>query len=390
MGNQLSSHQVPSVFHQRVEYLGLLELFEALVVLVALENLLLALLRISSLPQWLGLAPATAVKAPDGIGMAQGWPTAYQSVFGLKDGGPTLNAAEDPVRLWALLMDVALEAGRKAVEYLDTLRGQREEMHRLLIANSSSGKGDPWLPLSLSLAGVGESSTPDGAPPSPGGFSPSHLAMGLTPMAAPLSPTGRASPHFGPDTRRDGTRVALRSGGCADEANIPKGTQRGKRALRYKFAARRPHAALGSQLGCATPEGISLTELRKLASSVLELSCMLLCRFCQAVSGVTKSGVSAPRGPSIGILHGLLSFLHEILSSDSGLLDSETVSFLGALQAREQQLGTEAMSSDGGGLVDEKAIASALSQAKVLQDAGSQPNPEAIDFTIEIMENCPS
>lgn len=312
--------QVPSVFHQRVEYLGL-EL---------LRNLLLALLRISSLPQWLGLAPATAVKAPDGLGMAQGWPSAYQSVFGLKDGGPTLNS-EDPVRLWALLMDVALEAGRKAVEYLDTLRGQREELHRLLIASSSSGAGDPWLPLSLSLVGVGES-TSDGAPPSPRGFSPSHLAMGLTPMAAPHSP-GRASPHFGPDTRSNGG----------------VGSQRGKRTLRYKFAARRPHTALGSQLGCATPEGISLIELRKLASSVLELSCMLLCRFCQ----VTKSGISAPRGPSIGILHGLLSFLHEILSSDSGL-DPETVSFLGALHAREQQLGTE---------------------AKVLQDAGSQPNP---------------
>jgi len=33
--------------------------------------------------------------------------------------------------------------------------------------------------------------------------------------------------HFGPDTRRDGTRAALRSGGCADEsdeANIPSGS----------------------------------------------------------------------------------------------------------------------------------------------------------------------
>lgn len=305
--------QVPSIFHQRVEYLGL-EL---------LRNLLLALLRISSLPQWLGVARPVQVMDL-GIKTA-GWPTAYQSVFGLKDGGPILNS-DDPVRLWALLMDVTLEAGRKAVEYLETLRGQRQEMHRLLIANS--GAGDPWLPLSLALVGVGELNTE--GPQSPGGFSPSHLAMGLTPLAAtPLSPTRRVqSPQLGPETRSAGRA----------------------RALRYKFAARRPHATLGSQLGTAAPEGINLSELKKLASSVLELSCMLLCRFCQ----VTKGSVSAPRTPGDAIFHGLLSFLHEILSSDSGLLDADTVSFLTALHAREEQLGTE---------------------ATVLREAGAQPNP---------------
>jgi len=305
--------QVPSIFHQRVEYLGL-EL---------LRNLLLALLRISSLPQWLGVARPVQVMDL-GIKTA-GWPTAYQSVFGLKDGGPILNS-DDPVRLWALLMDVTLEAGRKAVEYLETLRGQRKEMHRLLIANS--GAGDPWLPLSLALVGVGELNT-EGLQ-SPGGFSPSHLAMGLTPLAAtPLSPTRRVqSPQLGPETRSAGRA----------------------RALRYKFAARRPHATLGSQLGTAAPEGINLSELKKLASSVLELSCMLLGRFCQ----VTKGSVSAPRTPGDAIFHGLLSFLHEILSSDSGLLDADTVSFLTALHAREEQLGTE---------------------ATVLREAGAQPNP---------------
>ena len=65
--------QVPSIFHQRVEYLGL-EL---------LRNLLLALLRITSSAAWLGSAPRHIV-VPS---MAQGWPTAYQSIFGLKDGG---------------------------------------------------------------------------------------------------------------------------------------------------------------------------------------------------------------------------------------------------------------------------------------------------------------
>lgn len=309
--------QVPSIFHQRVEYLGL-EL---------MRNLLLALLRISSLPQWLGTAIVTATKVPEG---PQGWPTAYQSVFGLKDGGSALNVA-DPVRLWAMLMDVSLEAGRKAVEYLETLRGQREELHRLMIANSATSTDDPWLPLSLSLVGVGELSTAEGASSTPG-FSPSHLAMGLTPMAAPHSPTKthKSSPQLGPEKWRS-SRV---------------------RALRYKFAARRPHATMGGQLCSATPEGVTLAELKKLASSVLELSCMLLCRFCQ----MTLPGsmvAAAPRSPGVGILHGLLSFLHEVLNSDAGLLDAETVAFLAALQAREQHFG----------------------EAKVLQQAGHQPNP---------------
>jgi hypothetical protein len=39
----------------------------------------------------IGFSPwRSALEAPDGLGMAQGWPSAYQSVFGLKDGGPTL------------------------------------------------------------------------------------------------------------------------------------------------------------------------------------------------------------------------------------------------------------------------------------------------------------
>ncbi|CAJ1332932.1 unnamed protein product [Effrenium voratum] len=204
--------QAPSIFHQRVEYLGL-EL---------LRNLLLALLRISSLPQWLSLAQA-ATKVTE-INPAQGWPTAYQSVFGLKDAGGTaaLNAAEsDPVRLWAVLMDVTMETGKKAAEYLETLNGQRQEMHRLTIANSAmeADAGDAWLPLSLALVGIGELGAPDG-PASPGFASP-QAAPGQTPLATAWSPT--LPPVTEP---RTSNRV---------------------RALRYKFAARRPNATPKAQ-----------------------------------------------------------------------------------------------------------------------------------------------
>lgn len=43
----------------------------------------------------------------------------------------------------------------------------------------------------------------------------------------------------------------------------------------------------------------------------------------------------------MAVLYGLLSFLHEILSTETGI-DHETLAFLGALHAKEQQLGTEA------------------------------------------------
>eukprot|EP00439_Symbiodinium_sp_Y106_P067406 s49_g11.t1 len=93
------------------------------------ESLLLALLRISSSPQWaLGRASqvtgSVALPPP-----APGWPTAYQSVFGLKNAGgnAALGSETDVLRFWAALMDVVLEAGRKALEVLETLRGTRQE-----------------------------------------------------------------------------------------------------------------------------------------------------------------------------------------------------------------------------------------------------------------------
>lgn len=331
-----TSAQVPSIFHQRVEYLGL----------EVTRSLLLALLRISSSPQWaLGRASqvtgSVALPPP-----APGWPTAYQSVFGLKNAGgnAALGSETDVLRFWAALMDVVLEAGRKALEVLETLRGTRQELNRLLISScappGNKEEGDAWLPLSLALVGVGEQSTGDGSQEETPGFSPSKLAKGLTPMAAPLSPTTRAaSPILGPGETRTGPRVGR------------------NRSMRFKFAARKPHSMIGGQQPTAAPEGVTLDELRDLASSVVELSCTLLCRFCQAM----KSGGfgASQASPGVAVLHGLLSFLHEVLdSSESGpsALDEGTAEFLQGLRAgAEMQLRNE--------------------EVKAFQHAGTQPNP---------------
>eukprot|EP00913_Durusdinium_trenchii_P011820 g11102.t1 len=464
--------QVPSIFHQRVEYLGL-ELMrtgraDARSAVVGcrwvmgslddcfvqcsvpcvvharmpdrcMRNLLLALLRISSLPQWLGTAIVTATKVPEG---PQGWPTAYQSVFGLKDGGSALNVA-DPVRLWAMLMDVSLEAGRKAVEYLETLRGQREDgsggvehgrrrlKHTRLFAfafghgaNTDGGTAQPHQDAQVfAAAWTGE--VEDRLTEQISEDRIRRLLQMYSNIAEDVhtnEPTLNIDnmsrrqrqglkdilEHMVEETRSERARaerereeeeaeVSGTAGTAADEqaedapnqqASSASTTEPAReplphppedelyrneeelknfldeceewirewssrvRALRYKFAARRPHATMGGQLCSATPEGVTLAELKKLASSVLELSCMLLCRFCQ----MTLPGsmvAAAPRSPGVGILHGLLSFLHEVLNSDAGLLDAETVAFLAALQAREQHFG----------------------EAKVLQQAGHQPNP---------------
>lgn len=147
--------EVPSIFHQRVEYLGL-EL---------LRNLLLALLRITSGATWLASGARTVLVQQ----MAQGWPTAYQSIFGLKDGG--LGGKErgeswvkslilydymvflsrfsmsspgsvqaDPVRLWAVLMDVP---GQEQVELCGygRLRATRRASLSGLVGGRSKGRG---------------------------------------------------------------------------------------------------------------------------------------------------------------------------------------------------------------------------------------------------------
>jgi len=83
-----------------------------------------------------------------------------------------------------------------------------------------------------------------------------------------------------------------------------------------------PGALLGGQLAPGVaPEHIRVEELRQLCSCVLEMTCTLLCQFCQATRSsllalAAGGGAAADRSvPAASVLNGLLSFLHELRSS---------------------------------------------------------------------------
>eukprot|EP00930_Biecheleria_cincta_P039213 TRINITY_DN26976_c0_g1_i1.p1 TRINITY_DN26976_c0_g1~~TRINITY_DN26976_c0_g1_i1.p1 ORF type:complete len:689 (+),score=107.74 TRINITY_DN26976_c0_g1_i1:131-2068(+) len=350
--NERMPAQVPSVFHQRVEYLGL----------DLLRHISFALLRITSSPTWLSEA-GNGIGASSSVALdAPGWPSSWPSVFGLRpDGGDTgvrASRTGDPMRQWAALMDVTLEGARKVVEILTNLHGQAQEANRLLIAGSAKPPGAfqldenqaPWMPLSLALVGIQEISSALGPGlAASGNSSPSNLALGLTPVATPCSPSMRIlSP-------------SLSSSGQRKRADRHASSSR--RSLRYKFAVRRPHATLGGQMfiGVA-PEGVSIAELCALGGSILELSCTLLSRFCQVTrSSNLGAGPKQRSSPGAAVLHGLLTFLHELLDAQPGTrsaLDDRTVDYLDKLAAA-----LHAAQSFGGGEVE------------ALQQSGFQPNP---------------
>jgi len=238
----------------------------------------------------------------------------------------------DLARLWTGVMDVALEGAHKVVELLTSLHGQ--EAKHMTVTSSVSGGQEDWLPLSLALAGVEElGADTAGDRTSVGrGSSPSNLALGLTPLAAPHSPSrGVGTPGTPPltptGTKRRSSAVAAETSGSS--------TGSGKRGLRYKFAVRRPHATLGGQVASgAAPEGTTISELQSLCSNILELSCTLLCRFCQAMRSATPA--KQHTSPGAAVLHGLLSLLQELAeSSQQGTigLNRENLDYLQELAA---------------------------------------------------------
>ncbi|CAE8702771.1 unnamed protein product, partial [Polarella glacialis] len=349
---------VPSVFHQRVEYLSL----------GLLRNVLFALLRIASSPLWLGGAAAVAAwpasKAAVVNASAPGWPTTSQSVFGLRTSGSGISSADsgDPARIWSAVMDVALEGARKVVEILSSLQSQVQASRMLVEScaqpgnDTSAFEGEsPWLPLSLSLVGLEEVSSPSGAQDGVrGGASPANLARGLTPMAAPRSPSRMASALSPPLSPLDS------SGARGSKRRSSQAPQPVNTGLRYRWAARRPHAVLGGQLAPgAAPEGVTLFELRSLCGSILEMSCTLLCRFCQ----VTRSSISGGTrsSPAAGVLHGLL-FLHELLDTaqpGSVGLDNSVIDYLGELSSglrAAQNLGMQEAEVSQSGLLPNPAF----------------------------------
>eukprot|EP00927_Polykrikos_kofoidii_P029395 TRINITY_DN25421_c0_g1_i1.p1 TRINITY_DN25421_c0_g1~~TRINITY_DN25421_c0_g1_i1.p1 ORF type:complete len:1210 (-),score=226.36 TRINITY_DN25421_c0_g1_i1:61-3585(-) len=331
---------VPSVFHQRVEYLGL----------DFVRNLLVALLRVASSPEWLsqGSAAGAGVTSAPKDAAPKGWVVAA-SLFGFQANkaaaatGSPADGAAAPLRLWAAIMDVALEGARRVVDILKALHSSesREGVVYASGANvggkaSAPGRETRWIPLSLSLALLEPQASIGGGHTSTRG-SPGGLARCLTPPltprnAGPLSPTVRPAAH-----PKD-------SSGAGGNAST-------KKAVRYRYMASRADALFGGQLpeGVA-PEYVSTADLRRLCSSILEMTCTLLCHFCQATRSSILALASGGGGgagerstPAVSVLHGLLSFLHELRTNLGSLgLDSGAVDYLMELDdalRSSQQLG---------------------------------------------------
>jgi len=305
---------VPSVFHQRLEY----------ITLDLLQSMLSGLLKATSSPAWLnnaaswdrGPAWSAAPQASPGD-----WPST-PSLMGLRvhvcASGTEPGGQQH--RLWTAVMDVALEGGRRVAGLLASLsrRGQHLYVGDAL-ADTTRDAERLFIPLSLALATLNPQetetitlalthNTAGRGPASPGG-----LARSLTPPMVPKSP-----------------RLAVGLSPPSSPSSTPRSKvtrKRGERAQgqRYQHMALRPHCTLGGQCAhCVVPEYVSLAELRKLCNVIVEMSCTLLFHFCKAMGTGTLAGQEQP-GPSVTVLHGLLSFLQE--SRMSGL-DAPTLEFL--------------------------------------------------------------
>jgi len=327
LDGEASPAEVPSVFHQRVEYLGL----------DLLRSLLAALLRAAASPAWLS-KPATWFDGAGRAGPWAPWPgtpdsltgRAHPAALGMISSEATNGG---PQRLWAVVMDFVLEAARRVVEIMESLQGQR---HAYLLVTAESGTaggpeckgafglhatdGGPaavasvWLPLSCALvplgsalSGGGEQETCPSAASSFSSSSSGGLARGLTPPTTPRSPSGpvAASPPTFPTSPTDPWSRARKAKDVS------------RRSASYRHAGLSPHGSAGGQAAAGiVPECVPLADVRRLCGGILEMACTLLCHYCQ----LTKSNVHAgPERsmPGASVLHGLLSFLHELQTSAS-------------------------------------------------------------------------
>eukprot|EP00929_Paragymnodinium_shiwhaense_P006638 TRINITY_DN11045_c0_g1_i1.p1 TRINITY_DN11045_c0_g1~~TRINITY_DN11045_c0_g1_i1.p1 ORF type:complete len:3077 (+),score=722.35 TRINITY_DN11045_c0_g1_i1:129-9359(+) len=339
---EASPAAVPSIFHQRVGYLAL----------DFSKSLLTALLRVSSSPTWLRSAVESVQGAWSAAAPAHaptGWPQAPSILgFAAGPGGAFPAAAGSPERIWAAVMDIALEAARRVVEILESLAEDRREALLFVTGASTTsanafglegGGSGLWIPLSLAIAPMVPEAAGVAATSSAGLQSPGGLARGLSPPRAPKSPSrtfgasgaaGLLSPTMGPKQTSSTAGRGATTGG----------------ARCFKHMALRPEAAASGQAtrGC-TPEYTSIEDLRGLCSSVLEMICTLLCHFCQTTgSSITaQTGAGALGGPgamangasttAASVLHGLLSFLHELQTSPKlkALGIDQTMDYLGLL-----------------------------------------------------------
>lgn len=279
-----------------------------------------------------------------------------------------------PMRLWAAVMDVTLEGARRVVDIVEGLHETSQEPQRtnlfLLVSSDSNGIGSSqepfasgggalatfgrkdWsearVPLSLALVPLEPKSEGTAGPAgSSNRMCADSLAKGLLPTPLPdtIQNPALQQPGAQPQLAQiQGMQpqALQQQGGQPQGAQPlpllaqPKEEDRVRRAL-YGSMALRPHSVWGGQLAQGlAPEHVALAEVRSLCCTILEMSCTLLCHFCQATrSSIMHSGERS--APASSVLHGLLNFLHQTLGaqqSNEGIgLDESTVQYMWQLDA---------------------------------------------------------
>ncbi|CAK0798231.1 unnamed protein product [Prorocentrum cordatum] len=308
--SEASPAEVPSVFHQRVERIAL----------DLVKSLLAALLFASSSPTWLSHAAAAGgsafgISALAAVPRGQ-WPS--RGLLGALGGlsppgrgaaGPGAADCAAGQLLWFAVMDVVLECARRVAEIAEALRGPRRAS--LVLVRAPGADGGPLVPFSLALAPLEPEGAMAGAEASPyagPSSSPGSLAKGLKRQTLLQSPT--VGPIMSPLTTAGPSP--------AGEEASRKGAEP-QRSVQQRRMALHPGRCLGGQVADGVvPEFTSLEDLAQLCWTVVEMSCTLMCHFCEATqSGAGSAGAERSAAPGASVLHGLLSLLHELCAPSS-------------------------------------------------------------------------
>ncbi|CAK0873250.1 unnamed protein product [Prorocentrum cordatum] len=305
-GSETSPAVVPSVFHQRVERIAL-ELT---------RSLLAALLFASSSPTWLSHAAAAGGGALGSSAMASvpggSWPSpGLGALGGLRPPartapGPRAVSDATGQLLWFTVMDAVLEGARRVVGIAEALQGRRQAS--LLLVSAPGAGGGPLVPFSLALVPLepeGALAGPEAGSAADPTVSPDHLARGLQRQAPLQSPSG--GPLGNPRAAASPSSAEPGGGTATTGAVEPQ------RSVRHRRMALYPGRCLGRQLAEGiVPECTSLEDLRQLCWTTVEMSCTLLCHFCQATQAGALAGRERSAAPGAAVLHSLLSLLHEL------------------------------------------------------------------------------
>jgi len=219
-----------------------------------------------------------------------------------------------------------MEAARRVAALLEAISVPHFQKHSLVTSLQKVQEMDEVLvPLSLAVAGLGpQTSTGELVAESVPVSTPARLASGLTP-----SPMLEEDATNWPISRL--RSIQQRTLGSTDAVS------------QFRHLVLREECGFGGQILLGViPECTTVTELRELCGSILEMICALLYQFCAAMQG---PGGSEYGGPAATAAHSLISLVHE-LKSMPVLADLDELDFIAQLHRVLDNRQNQAEASD--------------------------------------------